>query len=282
MVLAFAGIASGADDVPVQIQLFRPEKVGNLTNAEIVVDRSTTTVSTDANGVAQKKTDVQHWELVGRAEALEVGAKGYTTRTLLTVKKLVGADAVELLPPGTEIEITRAKEVSFVRVDKGEIAPAAIEVLREIFTPRDPNRPTEDEVFGAKEPQKPGASWDIHSDALIRAMPTMQIDPKNITGKSTFKGIEVRGDAKVLHIETQYQCTDVMRKEQPASRIVEPYRMEYQAEVFLPLSLALPVVENRIHTRVQMQMTNSDGSKTSVDTEATSKGKFLPVKGTGR
>jgi hypothetical protein len=277
-ILIGCGITFAADDAPVPIQLFRAEKVGALTNGEIVIDRATTTITTDPNGVATKKTDVKHWEMAGRVEALEVAGKGYTTRSLLTLKKLVDANAAELLPAGTEIEITRGNTVSFARADKGQIPPAALEGLREIFTPRDPDRPTEDEVLGTKEPQKPGASWDIHPDALIRAMAKINVDEKNVSGKSTLKAVETRGDTKVLHIQTQYQCTDVTPKDQPPAQVVEPYKVEYEADIYLPADPAQTVVENRIRTHVQMQITTSDGSKIAVDQEATSRGTFSPVK----
>jgi hypothetical protein len=211
-VCCFAFYARG-EDYP--IKLSRPAKVGDKSQVQVTftVNRSNSAKVEGADDVKEDKSSFKV-DLAGVSETLAVDSHGEETKFTITIDKCVKTDGdktADLIPKGhVLVAESKDKETEFTLKD-GELSDEAKDALKSAIHAHVPDEPTDDEIFGTTERKKPGDTWPIHADALVKVLKRsdVKVDPKDISGTVKLVGSATHDGVPVLHIECDFEVRNL-------------------------------------------------------------------------
>ena len=154
-----------------EIRLDRPDPVGSKCHLTMVGKLSSSQVVKQGDKVLQDKSSKFTVEAELVATILAVSEKGANSRVKAEVGKLIrieGDARRELVPKGSVITVSwDGKEQAFDMA--GGLDPDTEESLRLLnLVSENPNGPTDDELFGAKERKKVGDRWEGNSELIAK------------------------------------------------------------------------------------------------------------------
>ncbi|MCL2648457.1 MAG: hypothetical protein FWD61_15850 [Phycisphaerales bacterium] len=184
----------GGESYP--IQLGRSGEVGDVYDTHITLEQTGTVTTTSAQSEPRERSLAMKADLQGRVKMLEKNADSSLLE--LTVKKFVDETGENLIDANKVIDIKRsATQSSFSAKDGGELSEKVKNLLNQLYPPEQgkgeaKSGASDDDVFGSKTPRKVGESWPINSEAAAKmlARSDVTVDPKDVTGKMTLKGVE--------------------------------------------------------------------------------------------
>jgi hypothetical protein len=218
LILATAATAH-ADDTAYEIKMHRPCKVGDkfdMTDKAETQNKAVMTV--DGNAAGEPREEKTAVELQATLEITAVDDIGRETGLHLVVKKLTLADgdaaAADVLPAGAEIDVAyKEKTVEFTQKN-GELSEDAKKALSQIYRPRQ-SKKTDDDMFGTKNKQKPGASWKPDFKAMAEDFTgsPMELNPEKMTGTVKLAAVKTTGQTPTMELQATIEATDVTIKE---------------------------------------------------------------------
>jgi hypothetical protein len=177
------------------IRFSRPSVVGDRT--EVVLERSEGVVRRRVvDGRTEQETLERHVSLEAVHTVLSVEPQGRPLRSRYDVARAVVRTPEgerTLVEPGRALVVSRGlgEDGTLELEGGGDLAPDIVEALDMVLSRR-VSPETDDEVFGTREPQLPGASWPI--DARVAALGLsrdgLRMEPADLDGEARLIGIE--------------------------------------------------------------------------------------------
>ncbi len=270
-----------AADESYAIKLDRPSIAGSLADIHSVVERTRTTTTVAPGAAAAPEVRVEKWDFTSRMEVLEVDPRGAATRCILTVKKLTDGTGADLVPPGSEIKISRSeKEVAIDLIGGGTLSDAAKAAFQLLFTKLHPDAPNEDEALGSPLPHKVGDSWGVDSAKVADNLKANNVGvaAHDVSGKVTVKSHESPNGVSSLRLVVDMNFANAQPVTPTPSWTVESWKVSDGYEVVLPVDPSLPMMERNKHTVTVMQLVRSDGAKVESKEDYSSKVTITPIK----
>jgi len=253
-------------------------KVGDVYDTHVTLEQTETATIIVAQLVPQEKSRERKVDLQGRWKVLEVNADGRPTLLELTVKKFTDETGQSLIHANKVIEVKREAEQSdFSMKGGGEISEDAKAILRILNRPVREGDLNEDDVSGSKMPRKVGESWAIHSEngVKVASRDGLTIDPKDMTGHMTLKGVETINGGKALRIVGTVEMTH-LKLPVPPGVTLESCDEKVQCSGLYPVDLSQPHAENETITDRRVVMSRN-GAKTEVKAHGVLKETMTPV-----
>jgi hypothetical protein len=192
--MLFAANVAHAQKYP--IRLFTPDPVGQRYTISATGGKVQTATAIRNGSVIRTQTSTAQVTFEGRAEVLAVDAKGQPFKVSYTVARFTKTEngvTTVVLKPGTTIltdgSLEREKQI---RLKDGPMDEATAEEFRLVISVHRANSPTDDDIFGSKEPRAIGERWSINNSiAAADFSKIASVSPDKVRGSASLiaKGI---------------------------------------------------------------------------------------------
>ena len=269
------------------VRLHRPAKVGDkfAYSADATVVQTMTVNNSGQIKTLQTRSIAVHFE--GTEHVLAVNARGEPTRAEYVVAECTsreGKQNLTVIQPGRLVTVEAGKWQSRIDVDQGAFTIQDELVARSVLSLTSTDHPGDDECFGTDKPAKPGESWPVRADGLVRAYanaPGLKVKKQNVSGTIKLAGIEtvdgtacmkVQGKTKIEHFFPP--ATDL-----PEHSRLQDATMEYKFTKLLPLDPAGQCLMDSHSTNLQLKLRVDDAS---IGSDIPVEGKLLRTVGIRR
>jgi len=201
------GALARAAEKEYDIRIHRPDKAGMKFDVAIT-SALKREVSTIADGRAtHDPEEVFAIELKAVAEIVEVDDKGRDLKVTYIVEKCVkaaGDKDEEVLPKGKVFTASigpDGKQTIYTAAD-GKLTEEQTQALDLVADLPPPNAALADELYGAKGPQKIGATWSVSPEAMAEDLKRHEylVKPDAISGTVKLNGLEKANGVQCLNI----------------------------------------------------------------------------------
>jgi len=236
--------AGGSDAEAYAIVLHRPRHAGDSFTATYRAESHTRNLLT-VNGEATQDDRVHlAIELVADVTIEAVNAAGKVTSSQYTVRSCTtGGESPEpLLPAGSVLTVTAAEssEDGSIVLQGGQLTEDQLARLDLVINTHVSTR-NDDDVFGSQEPRTVGSTWPIHGEVaaadLSRAA-TLSITPEQISGSSTFVGLETIDGVPCQGVEAGMTAEGFTVGGLPAGSVTQGATLEMRMVGAFPLDTA--------------------------------------------
>jgi hypothetical protein len=226
--------ASAAED-SYKIQLVRPYKVG---------DKYATELEATYKTMARSKVNAFVGKASGTVTVLAVNEKtGRTTQLSCTVDALT-KDGKSLYPTGTVLTGQKENHASRFTINGQPASKEETQLLEALFDLGDPNETvSEDQISGATEAKKVGASWQVDRDAAAAGFKEDRLDvsSENVQGDSTLVKLEKADGIDAMVFRSDITAKTLKGPTGSKAKIIGGTFEEVE-EVVLPLDPSLPAI----------------------------------------
>jgi len=261
---ALAILPLHADDT-YEVRLHRPVKTGDRFQlaAKAAVDMTTTTTF-NADEVDEEKVTAA-CKLAGEVTVIETTAKGLIKELRL---KLSAADCVndgenaDFFKPGDVIHVRHAQPDAFVEINGVEPDQTQMELLNTFLYVQGDENSTDDELLGAPGKVKPGESWGMNKDAVLKDWIREGFEglkAEDLKGKTTLTEItKFEGQPGVrLNGEFQIENAGLKIPSMPDEIRAKRFKLEIKDETELPLDPGATAARSRTQMNIE---SDSDGT----------------------
>jgi len=208
-VVLVAGLIASVSAQDYAIKMTRPAKAGvkyhlnasgSLLEQKAIITGGKTNLTSSEHRI----------ELSGKAEVLEIDAKGHELKTAITIEKCVkttGKSQLDLLPDGKTIIATSTNGQAIFAITDGATLLPGDAALLQLVVPLYDGSADPDELFGTAERQHLGSSWPINAAAVVRDMQQRGMDLKSedIHGTTTFVSMTNVAGRDCFELRTEMQ-----------------------------------------------------------------------------
>ena len=225
------------------IRLSSPDHIGKKSHVSVIGSFNQEAASTQNGSVLKSVSTNRLVIFEGREEVLSLDADGVALRESFTVEKFTnlenGVTGI-LLNPGSVILTDGSQEkAKQIVLKNGVMSEAARTAFSWILAPHSPDRHSDDEIFGTKEPKAIGDSWPINKLAAISDLRgTLIIPIERMTGAVSLvsKG-SISGD-ECLNLLAEVKADGVAIKNAPEGFVPDRGKMDITLRTCIPISPA--------------------------------------------
>ncbi len=195
-----------------EIRLDRPDPVGTAFHFSAVGTQSSAQVVKQGDKVIQETNTKFTVEAELAVTVLAVSKKVHNTRVKLEVEKLTrieGDAKKELLPKGSVVTVSWDGKDQAFEMAGGALAPDTEESLKLLdLVSDDPEGPTDDEVFGAKDRKKVGDHWEGNAELMAKQMAGLgaMMKKEDLKITTTLEKIVMLGKTECMQLSTVVTC----------------------------------------------------------------------------
>ena len=196
---------AAAQDETYEVRLHRPAKLGTRSSFSFTGDLLQQ-VTVVANGQRQKQDPLRiGLKLNGILDVTLVDERGRETALKCTVADgsvLKDGKEIEKLDQGAVILAEAREKETLIRLEKGELSPAAKDALAIAFALKKGAGPNDDQLYGVAARQKVGASWPINVDLLAKELSQqgLGVRKEHVTGEVKLVSVEPVGGEPCLNL----------------------------------------------------------------------------------
>jgi hypothetical protein len=253
-----------ADDT-YEVRLHRPVKTGDRfrLDAKVAVDMSTKTIF-NADEV-EEETVVAACKLTGEVTVVEATAKGLVKELRLKLSNAEcindGEDA-DFFKAGDVIHIRHAQPDAFIEINGLYPDQTQLELINTFLYVQGDENSTDDELLGAPGKVKPGESWGMNKDAVLKDWIREGFDglkAEDLKGKTTLTEITKFEGQPALRLQGEFQIENAGLKipSLPEEMRAKRFKLEIKDETEMPLDPGATSARSKTHMNIE---SDSDGT----------------------
>jgi hypothetical protein len=212
-------------------------------------------------------------ELAATASVLEIDPLSQPLRLRFAIERSSverDGETSELLAAGTELVVALANGSKQFTID-GE--PAAEDVVASLALIHSLTSSDElnDEMFGTREQKNVGDSWPVAAALAAEWLGRMgfAISAESVHGESTLAGVERRGDAEALRVETRFSIDD-LGLSPPPGFVMDESAMTIRIEGTFPTDATRRKLSERFEAQTRLKAVEAAaGDRPRIVMEAT-------------
>jgi hypothetical protein len=247
LAIVLAAASAYAAEPTYEIKLDRPALAGEVYEIHEKVEyarQGTMTLPGEKKDLPKETTGA---ECSGRIKVDAVDAAGEPSEFTLTVKTLKDGDGKSVIAEGAKIHIKMtADDVSYSLVDSdAELSDDARSALDLLYDKIGNTQVSDDAVYPAKTPKKPGDKWDINIEkAAEQALSHgAAIDKKKTTGSALLKEIKKDTAGTQLVVELTLNAAATALESMPDGLTFDSATLKCVTRITLPSDPAVKHIE---------------------------------------
>ncbi len=270
------------------IRMHRDSHVGERGREQIDSQKQETVISRLLGQPPSKSDKITHTRLVGTNVVQEIDEKKDVRRSEITVEEfwqtLNDGPKTVLAPPGSHVTIVRAKTKADAQVTiDGKAASKELrEALDDVITVTI-GGPSDDDIFGTKEPQAVGAQWLPNVSLAEKDLQDKGMVAKagGISGKVQLVGTAKVDDVDCIDLQADMSVTGIEQvSDLPAGSVIQTGSVTAHMRGLFPLDekMARRTDETDVVTKMKVRVPSQQGD-VQVDVKAVEhrKGAYTPL-----
>ena len=195
-----------------------------------------------------------------------------------------GKQNLTVIQPGRLVTVEAGKWKSRIDVDQGAFTIQDELVARSVLSLASTDHPGDDECFGTDKPAKPGDSWPVRADGLVRAHANalgLKVKKQNVSGTIKLAGIETVDGTACMKVQGKTKIEHFFPPRHRPARTLAPSGREHGVQVHqvLPLDPAGQCLMDSHSTNLQLKLRVDDAS---IGSDIPVEGKLLRTVGIRR